>query len=54
MYITYIASNARNVTVYINSNIIGKWHNIVRPISKSILLDLKQKKENHIFIHSSV
>ena len=54
MYVIYIAPNARNVTVHINSNITGKWYNIVRLISKSIFLDLKQKKKNHILIYSSV
>ena len=54
MYVIYIAPNARNVTVHINSNIMGKWYNIVRLISKSIFLDLKQKKKNHILIYSSV
>jgi len=32
--IPHIAPNTRNVIVHMNSNIIGKWYGIIRPISR--------------------
>jgi len=44
----------KNTTVYTNLNIIEIYHGTAKPISRQILLCLKQRKENLISSHSIV
>ena len=49
-----MAQNARNTMALINSNTIKTWYSVVKLILKLTYLDLKQDRENHVLIPSSV
>jgi len=43
-----------NITDFIKSNIIERWHNVIRQISKLIPLDSRLRKKNYALILSSI
>ena len=45
---------ALNTMIIIKSSITKRWHDIIRPTLKQILLDSKPRKENLVLTHSSI
>ena len=45
----HIVLNTRNAIVSIKSNITEKWHSVVRPTLKQILLNLKPKERKTLY-----